>query len=66
MSSSSEYDGLRTKLDYLQSRVKDLSSSDESVYHQMNFLHEEMDVIRRRMLEIDTYDFYKQLGDRES
>ena len=54
MSSSSEYDGLRTKLDYLQSRVKDLSSSDESVYHQMNFLHEEMDVIRRRMLEIET------------
>ena len=25
-----------------------------------------MDVIRRRMLEIETYDFYKQLGGTES
>jgi len=66
MSISSEYDGLQAKLDYLQSRMKDLSCSDESVYHQMNFLHEEMDVMRRRMLEIETYDFYKQLGDVDS
>lgn len=66
MNTSSEYDVLQTKLDYLQSRMNDLSRSDESVYHQMNFLHEEMDAMRRRILEIETYEFYKQLGDTDS
>ena len=66
MSSLSEYDGLQTKLDYLQSRVKIYPAVMSLVYHQMNFLHEEMDVIRRRMLEIETYEFYKQLGGAES
>ena len=68
MKNQQEYQCLHQKLDYLQSRARDLSSCDDVVYHQMPFLLEEMDVIRRQMLEIETYDFYSHIGDshRES
>ena len=66
MKNQQEYQCLQQKLDYLQSRVRDLSSCDDVVYHQMAFLMEEMDVIRRRMLEIETYDFYSHIGDSQS
>ena len=66
MKNQQEYQCLQQKLDYLQSRVRDLSSCDDVVYHQMSFLMEEMDVIRRRMLEIETYDFYSHMGDSQS
>lgn len=66
MKNQNEYDCLQKKLDYLQSRVRDLSSSEDAVYHQHQFLQEEMDVIRRRMLEMETYEFYSNIGDAES
>lgn len=66
MKNQQEYQCLQQKLDYLQSRVRDLSSCDDVVYRQMSFLLEEMDAIRRRMLEIETYDFYSHIGDSQS
>ena len=66
MENQQEHQRLQQKLDYLQSRARDLSSCDNFAYHQMSFLMEEMDVIRRRMLEIETYDFYSHIGDSQS
>ncbi len=65
MKNQQEYQCLQQKLDYLQSRVRDLSCCDDVVYHQMSFLMEEMDAIRRRMLVIETYDFYSHIGDSQ-
>jgi len=66
MKNQQEYQCLQQKLDYLQSKARDLSSCDDAIYHQMSFLMEEMDVIRRRILEIETYDFYSHIGDSQS
>lgn len=66
MKNQQEYQCLQQKLEYLQSRVRDLSSCDDFVCHQMSFLMEEVDVIRRQMLEIETYDFYSHIGDSQS
>ena len=66
MKNQQEYRCLQQKLDYLQSRARDLSSCDDVVYHQMLFLMEEIDVIRRRILEIETYNFYSHIGDSQS
>jgi len=58
MKNKGEYESLQKKLEYLHSRMSDLEESEESVFHQMRFLSDEMDSIRRRILEIETYDFY--------
>ena len=62
MKNQQEYQELKQKLDFLQSRARDLRCSDDVVYHQMSFLMEEIDVIRRRMLEMETYDYYSHMG----
>lgn len=66
MKNKGEYDSLQKKLEYLHSRMSDLAESEDSVFHQMIFLREEMDTIRRRILEIETYDFYFHMREIET
>lgn len=66
MKNQQEYQCLKQKVDFLQSRIRDLRSSDDVVNHQMSFFMEEMDVIRRRMLEMETYDYYSHMGEGKS
>lgn len=61
-----EYDKLQIKLDYLESKVEDLISGDSRYCHQMSFFLDEMDVVRRQILKIETYEFYKQIGESQS